>query len=97
MTEKEFLECVVALAAFGGWRLVYHTHRSDRSQPGFPDLVLVRPQHGELVFAELKSERGRLSPAQQEWLDGLRRAGQEAYLWRPSDMDEIQARLTRRR
>jgi hypothetical protein len=34
---------------------------------------------------EVKLERGRLQPEQVAWLDVLREAGQEVYVWRPSD------------
>lgn len=52
---------------------------------GFPDLVLVRARDGRLVAAELKAERGTLTPAQQEWLIALGRAGIPTYTWRPAD------------
>ena len=58
MTEAEHLEQVKAVALTCGWRL-YHTFDSRRSAAGFPDLVLVRPPR--VIFAELKSEKGRLT------------------------------------
>lgn len=42
-----------------------------------------------LLFAELKSERGRLSAAQREWREALGMAGVRVRVWRPSDWDEI--------
>ena len=65
MTEKQLLECVRSLAKGLGW-LTYHTHNSRRSEPGFPDLVMVRPPR--LIFAELKNEKGVVSDAQERWL-----------------------------
>ena len=62
---------------------------------GFPDLVLVHETRG-LVFAELKSEKGRLSHKQQRWIDLLRLAGQEVYVWKPSDFGEVKLRLKNR-
>ena len=56
-------------------------------EKGFPDLVLVRPPR--LIFAELKSDTGRLSPHQKEWLSLLDQTSIEVYLWRPADLDEI--------
>ena len=82
--ERAFQEAVLQLARLHGW-LAYHTHDSRRSQAGFPDLVLVRGQR--VVFAELKSAKGRVRPAQRVWLDRLEAAGAETYLWRPSDWD----------
>lgn len=55
---------------------------------GFPDLTLCKP--GRLIFVEVKSHRGRLSAAQREWIEALRAAGQEVYVWRPDDFDEIE-------
>lgn len=83
VTEKQLLEAVRDLARLTGW-LVYHTHDSRRSEPGFPDLVMTR--RGRLIFAELKSEKGRLTPQQHEWMDALvGRKDWEVYLWRPAD------------
>ena len=58
MTEREFMEAVRHLARMTGWRC-YHTHDSRRSEPGFPDLVLVRG--GKALFVELKTAHGRLT------------------------------------
>ena len=89
-TEKEFQSRVVALAQGLGWR-VYHAYDSRRSEPGFPDLVMVRER---VIFAELKTDRGRLSQAQSEWLERLTGAGGEVYVWRPADWDAVLAVLT---
>ena len=50
------------------WRY-YHTRDSRRSAAGFPDLVLVRGPR--LIFAELKTERGKLTADQVAWLEDL--------------------------
>jgi len=81
--EKEWRQQVVLWAKRAGWR-VYWTWTSLHSPPGFPDLVLCRPPR--LLFAELKTESGRLSSAQDEWLWDLGQCDQvEAYVWRPHD------------
>ena len=91
MTETTFLNWVVELAEAGGW-LVYHTHDSRRSQPGFPDLTLAK--NGRTIFAELKTEKGKVRPAQQVWLNELQKNEQlEVFLWRPSNIDEIVDKL----
>lgn len=94
LSEKGFQQQVIELATLCGW-LVYHTHDSRRSAPGFPDLVLVMPPR--LVFAELKSEEGRIRPEQEAWLEALSGCTQppESYLWRPGDLQEIQEVLKR--
>lgn len=101
-TEAGFQQAVVELATLRGW-LCYHTHDSRRSNAGYPDLTLAR--HRRLVFAELKSETGRVAPAQRLWLDALlavcadwpdpcsERCPVEVYVWRPSDWPEVEAVL----
>ena len=84
MTEAELQKAVIELAQTFKWR-VYHTHDSRRSQAGFPDLCMVREA---IIFAELKSEKGKIRPEQQEWIDALWNASgtsTEVYVWRPAD------------
>ena len=76
-TEEGFQGWVVDFAkraARPPW-MRYHTRNSKGSDPGFPDLVLLRP--GRLVVAELKvhpfsQKRGRPTDAQAAWLAALR-------------------------
>lgn len=93
VSEREFQDQVLELARLAGW-LTYHTHDARRSAPGFPDLVLVRPP--VIIFAELKSARGRLRPEQAAWLEALADCeGVVARLWRPQDWSEIERTLAR--
>jgi hypothetical protein len=94
VSEKQFQQQVMDLARYSGF-LVYHVFDSRRSDPGFPDLVLCRPPL--VLFAELKSERGKLRPEQREWLEALRGCESVgARLWRPSDWPEIEETLSKR-
>lgn len=86
VSEKDWQTSVIEIAGVGGWRH-YHTHDSRRSAKGFPDLVLVRER---VIYAELKSQVGRLREDQGPWLEALAAAGQEVYLWRPSDRAEVE-------
>lgn len=90
ISERQFMLQVMDLAGLYRWK-VYHTHDSRRSQPGWPDLALCRPGNpARLVLAELKTERGRLTREQQEWLTALGEVPNvESYCWRPSDWEEI--------
>jgi hypothetical protein len=81
LSERDLQTNILSLAAALGW-LCYHTHDSRRSAAGFPDLVLVKGDR--LIFAELKSARGKLSKAQSDWFVALGRVAQ-VYVWRPSD------------
>lgn len=76
MDETTFLNDVRELAKKRRWS-EYHAHRSDRSTPGFPDLVLAR--RGRIIFAELKTVTGRWGDRQREWLAAL--AGDDPSDW----------------
>lgn len=91
-SERQFTDEVVFHATERGW-LVAH-FRPARTETGwatamqghvgFPDIVLARD--GIVVFAELKSEKGRPpEAAQKKWL-----AHTHGYLWRPSDWPKIE-------
>lgn len=79
-SEAGFQQQVEYLAQLHGWRIFHAPDnrpvatRSGRTvkqrvRPGFPDLVLLRPP--DLIFAELKTDKGRVAPAQREWLKEL--------------------------
>jgi hypothetical protein len=90
--EQAFLNRIRRLAKAHGY-LVYHTYRSDRSEPGFPDLICVRPDG--VLFIEAKTNTGKLTKDQALWMAMLHAAGQEVYVWRPRDWEAIMARLTK--
>jgi hypothetical protein len=86
MLEKDLQESVREMAVTLGY-LVYHTHDSRRSEPGYPDLTMVG--HGRLLVRELKRQSGRLgvvTPEQKAWLAALTDAGVDAGVWRPADL-----------
>lgn len=106
MREADFQKQVIDLAHLHRWTVAHF--RAARTKDGgwitpvaadgkgFPDLVLAHPTGG-VIFAELKSEKGRLSYDQQAWIEVLDAAGAEAYVWRPDDLDAIHTRLARTR
>jgi len=91
--EKQFLAQVKELADLFGWKL-YHPFLSKFSARGWPDVALLRGDR--LLLIELKTETGQPTPEQAEWLELLEQVpGVEAYLWKPSDFDDI-AEILRR-
>ncbi|HUY75735.1 MAG TPA: VRR-NUC domain-containing protein [Ktedonobacterales bacterium] len=90
-TEASFMAAIIELATLLNWRC-YHTHDSRRSEAGYPDLTCVKGQR--IIFAELKTDVGRVRPAQREWLAALAGVpGVLACVWRPRDWPAIQAAL----
>jgi hypothetical protein len=104
-SEDDFQDRLVAHAQLLGWRVMAvrrnvcvlrangSTHRCTPwlyDGEGWLDLTFVRDR---LVVAELKSESGRIRPEQEAWLAALKKAGVEAYLWRPSDWKTIEQTL----
>jgi hypothetical protein len=79
VTEKEWQQTVIDTAQARGWRVAhFRTSRTgsggyatavQADGAGYPDLSMVRGPR--LAFVELKAEKGRLAPAQREWLDDL--------------------------
>jgi hypothetical protein len=94
MSELQFQRQVIQLAVLYNWA-VFHCYDSRKSQgSGYPDLTLAHERRGLVVFAELKTNRGRLSEDQRRWLRILAAAHEHVYCWRPTDWDNIQALLT---
>jgi hypothetical protein len=97
MSEAAFTAQVIELAQWLGWRVLHV--RPARKQDGrwmtpvqgngvgFPDLLLIRGTR--LLVSELKAERGRLTPAQQAWLEAFAGAGIETHIWRPAQLEEL--------
>lgn len=93
LTEKDWDRQLRQLTDTLGWAR-YHTLRSKGSTAGYPDLTLVRER---VVWIELKTERGKLTAPQKDWLRRLHTAGCEAYVARPSDLETLAVVLAVRR
>jgi hypothetical protein len=101
LSEKDWQRVVLAIAKTGGW-IWHHELPSQRAsgvwsthaigEPGFPDLVLIHPS-GQLIFAELKSAKGRTTAHQDMWLKMLQAAGCEVHVWHPGDRPQVEYRL----
>ena len=92
LLEKHFQEQIRELCKIYGWRF-WFCWTSIHSPRGMPDLILAKTLDDNetvLVTAELKREKGELSPPQAEWLEILSKVnGIFAFVWRPSDFDLI--------
>jgi hypothetical protein len=96
MTEAQLQTAVIDLLRLTGFTLVYHTHDSRRSHPGFPDLIALKGPR--MICAELKSDIGKATEAQLIWLEAFAQIpGVESHLWRPQDLRDgtISKALTR--
>ena len=95
VTERDLAATVIEAAEALGWKVfaVLDTRvPAKRTSKGWPDLVLVKGP--EMIFAELKTQRGVVSSEQDGWLEALREVRRYTVaLWRPSDMASIMERL----
>lgn len=93
ISEKDFAQTVVETAEALGWT-VWRTWRSDHSPSGEPDLRMAHPVLRRVIWAELKSYKGRLTAAQQQSIETLMAAGATVFIWRPTDWEEIESILS---
>ena len=106
MTEAELQDAVADLARWLGYRVAHFRPAMTRAgnwitpgkydHVGFPDLVIVG--RGGVIFAELKSAKGRLSHEQREWLGALDESGAHVEVWHPKhwtngDIEQVLRRL----
>jgi hypothetical protein len=87
-TENDFLRTIVTYAEMLGY---WWTHTPDSRRralsgtPGAPDLCLLHPMTGALIFAEIKKVGGKQSNQQFAWQKALISNGHLCYLWYPHD------------
>lgn len=99
LSEDDFQSRVIDFARLNGWKV---THFRAVKLPsgrwgtplqgdaGFPDLALARA--GVVILAELKSNTGKPTREQVEWLAAI---GPSGRLWSPRDWDSVVAELSR--
>jgi hypothetical protein len=100
ISEARFQAQVIQMARTFGWAVAHFRPGMDRrgnwktavsgDGAGFPDLVLAyrNQEVRDIIHAEIKSDLGKLTPAQEEWLRIL-----DGVVWRPKDFDLVRARL----
>jgi hypothetical protein len=91
--EVALLRHIQALAKQHGW-LGQHWYRADSDEEEL-ECFLVRDV---LLYAVVKTDTAKLTAKQLAWIEALRATGQiEVYVWQPSGLPAITARLTRKR
>ena len=83
-TEADFQADIIAAAKTFGVE-AFHPFNSRASEPGWPDLTLVG---AGVMFRELKTQRGIVTPSQAFWIAILSDAGLDAAVWRPDQWPE---------
>jgi len=101
--EDELKAALIEAAKWSGW-LVHHDRPCRRQDgtwytaiegdAGYPDLHLINVRNRRQIMAELKGDRGKLSPDQTLWIEAARAAGIETYVWWPADEDAALAIIT---
>ena len=104
VSEATFTNQVIEVAEMLGWKVAHfrpsrtmhgwRTAVQGNGGVGWPDLTIWKGQR--LIFAELKSDSGRLTPEQAATIAELRETGAEAYIWRPEHFDAIVTTLRHR-
>jgi hypothetical protein len=101
MKESDLQNTVIEYAQLRGWKVahfrsvrvqrkdgtVYYQTPVQADGEGYPDMCMARGNR--LVFAELKSDNGIISPAQDAWLKALAETEKcEVYTWKPCDFEQ---------
>jgi hypothetical protein len=92
LSEAAWQAAVIELAKTCGY-LVYFTKDSRRSPSGYPDICCAKAG-APLILAELKTDTGQLTRAQEAWLAALAGStGVVSAVWKPSMWTEIVEQL----
>ena len=98
-SEAMFMDAVIRTANMNEWDAHhirpgrYGNYYKTDGLPGMPDLILIGRRGQGIIWAELKTMKGKLSDEQRSRLLQLNNNGQEVYVWRPADMQTIVDRL----
>lgn len=103
LSEEQFQDAVLDLAALTGWRVYFvpdwiwrlvvvsmqrHPRKGRRwASAGFPDMVLCKPPR--LIFWETKTNKGRVRDPQKDWIADIQSCGFDARVIRPKDWDYV--------
>ena len=82
LTEKQWQRLVTDTADLFGW-MWEHFPQMIGNPKGFPDLILIKD--GRVIFAELKTQNGKISDDQKDWHARAADNGVRVHVWRPED------------
>jgi hypothetical protein len=102
VTERLWQEKVIQIASTAGWDAHHvragkygNIYKTD-GLAGMPDLILIGRKGQGIIFAELKTAKGKLMPVQEARIAQLLTNGCEVHIWRPADEQKVIDRLSRR-
>ena len=91
VTEKAFQASIIQLLKLKNI-LHFHDNDSRRNNAGLPDLIVIK--NDTIFLWELKSEKGKLRPSQEVWLDALSKVKKvDVRVLRPNDWQQIEEAL----
>lgn len=93
MSEAAYQRRILDLCDYLGLYVFHSTDPRRDTESGWPDLVLLNLETGATIFAELKTDAGKVTAKQAEVLLALERGGNEAVVWRPKMWPEVERRL----
>lgn len=104
MLEGDWLVAVGEALDWLGWSWIHHrpgrtgsgwvTATQGNAAAGEPDILAIRVPR--VLWLELKTDKGRVSPEQEDWLARLKDSGQEAHLIRlPREWDRLMELIAR--
>ena len=98
LTEKQEEHFADRAARMMGYDVVrFSQPRATKQTPGIPDRLYLHPVHRVAVWAELKSEKGKATPAQKQMHERLRASGQNIVCGTANSVGMfLAATLTRR-
>ena len=102
VSERMFQDQVMQLAATCGWDChhirpaKYGTTWKTDGLAGMPDLILIGKRGQGIMWAELKTDKGKLTEVQEARIVQLISNGEEVHIWRPRDLEKIKERLSKR-
>jgi len=90
VSENELQAEVIRILKDAGFTKIYHTYNSQKSEPGYPDILAIRTTDGLMLVLENKTETGKCTKAQLEWLEAFQSIKKyHVAVIRPHDIEDL--------